>query len=262
MLCLWIGCCIIRRNNKLFFFSTNNSCFGGRQLRSKYTILWKAFTHPSKIVEIRCSNHFCGHRCIKASTKACRLFLQTFMKERVALRSSVNSSDTVIGYHLCNKSSHEISSLLNIPQSTVSGILTKWKRLGMTATQPWSGMPHKMTEQGQRMLRHIVRRGRQLSAESIATDLQTSCGLQISSRTVCRELHGMGFHGRAAASKPNINKCNAKRQIQWCKAHRYWTLECSLEWQIVVFHLEIWWKSLGLVVARSAALVWLTLCQV
>ncbi|CAI9616945.1 unnamed protein product [Staurois parvus] len=36
---------------------------------------------------------------------------------------------TVIGCHLCNKSICEISLPLNIPQSTVSGILTKWKQL-------------------------------------------------------------------------------------------------------------------------------------
>uniref|UniRef100_A0A3Q3JJG9 Uncharacterized protein n=1 Tax=Monopterus albus TaxID=43700 RepID=A0A3Q3JJG9_MONAL len=73
---------------------------------------------------------------------------------------------TVIGCHLCN-SSREISSLLNIPQSTVSGIITKWKRLGMIATQPRSGRPHKITERGQQMLRRIVHRGHQLSVESI-----------------------------------------------------------------------------------------------
>ncbi|CAI9614210.1 unnamed protein product, partial [Staurois parvus] len=100
---------------------------------------------------------------------------------------------TVIGCHLCNKS-NIISLLLNIPRSTVSGIITKWKQLGTTATQPQSGRPCKMTERGQRMLKRTVCRSRQLSAESIAKDLQTSCGLQIST-TVCRELHGMGFHG-------------------------------------------------------------------
>ncbi|CAI9592739.1 unnamed protein product, partial [Staurois parvus] len=41
---------------------------------------------------------------------------------------------TVIGCHLCNKSISEISLLLNILQSTVSGIITKWKKLGTTAT--------------------------------------------------------------------------------------------------------------------------------
>ncbi|CAI9590974.1 unnamed protein product [Staurois parvus] len=49
-----------------------------------------------------------------------------------------------------------------------------------------------MKEQGQR----TVCRSHQLSAESIAKDLQTSCGLQISTATVHRELHGMGFHSQ------------------------------------------------------------------
>ncbi|CAI9592066.1 unnamed protein product, partial [Staurois parvus] len=43
---------------------------------------------------------------------------------------------TVIGCHQCNKPIREISLLINIPQSTVSGIITKWKQLGTTATQP------------------------------------------------------------------------------------------------------------------------------
>ncbi|CAI9563067.1 unnamed protein product [Staurois parvus] len=49
----------------------------------------------------------------------------------------------VIGCHLCNKSIREISLLLNIPRSIVSGIITKWKQLGTTATQPQSewGLP-------------------------------------------------------------------------------------------------------------------------
>ncbi|CAI9535765.1 unnamed protein product, partial [Staurois parvus] len=94
---------------------------------------------------------------------------------------------TMIGCHLCNKSIHEISLLLNIPRSTVSGITTKWKQLGKTATQPPSGA-------GQPMLNHTVHRSHQLSAESLAEDLQTSFGLQIS-KTVRRDLHGKGFYG-------------------------------------------------------------------
>ncbi|CAI9542764.1 unnamed protein product [Staurois parvus] len=43
-----------------------------------------------------------------------------------------------------------------------------------------------MTEQGQRMLKRIVQTV-QLSAKSIAKDIQTSCGLQIST-TQCVEI--------------------------------------------------------------------------
>ncbi|CAI9541372.1 unnamed protein product [Staurois parvus] len=60
---------------------------------------------------------------------------------------------TVIGCHLCKKSIRDISLLLNIPRSTVSGIITKWKQLGTTATLPQSGRPRKMTERDQRMLK-------------------------------------------------------------------------------------------------------------
>ncbi|CAI9552822.1 unnamed protein product, partial [Staurois parvus] len=108
-----------------------------------------------------------------------------------------------------------------------------------------------MKERGQCMLKHTVRRSCQLSAESIAKDLQTSCGLQISTTTVHRELHGMGFHGRAAASKPYITKCNAKCHMHWCKVRRHWTLE---QWRRVLWsnkscfsvwqsngHVWVWW---------------------
>ncbi|CAI9536962.1 unnamed protein product, partial [Staurois parvus] len=67
------------------------------------------------------------------------------------------------------------------------------------------------------MLKSTLRRSSQLSAESIAKHIQTSCGLQISTTTVHREHHGMGFHGQAAASKPYISKCNAKLRMQWGK---------------------------------------------
>ncbi|CAI9620917.1 unnamed protein product, partial [Staurois parvus] len=70
---------------------------------------------------------------------------------------------TMIGCHLCNKSIHDIS-LLNIPRSTVSGIITKWKQLGTAATQPQSGRPCKMTERGQRMLKRTMCRSHQLFA--------------------------------------------------------------------------------------------------
>ncbi|CAI9586820.1 unnamed protein product, partial [Staurois parvus] len=135
----------------------------------------------------------------------------------------MQTASTNIGERLCNKSIRDISWLLNIPRSTVSGIITKWKQLGTIATQPPSGRPRHMTERGQRMLKHTVRRSHQLSAESIAKDIQTWCGLQIRTTTVRRELHGMGFHGRAAASKP---------RMPWCKARRHWTLE---QWRRVLW---------------------------
>ncbi|CAI9540392.1 unnamed protein product [Staurois parvus] len=60
----------------------------------------------------------------------------------------MQTASTNIGERLCNKSICDISWLLNIPQSTVSGIITKWKQLGTTASQPPSGRPRKNDRAG------------------------------------------------------------------------------------------------------------------
>ncbi|CAI9575411.1 unnamed protein product [Staurois parvus] len=61
----------------------------------------------------------------------------------------MQTASTNICERMYTKSIREISLLLNIPQSTVSGIITKWKQLGTIATQPQSGRPCKMAEPGQ-----------------------------------------------------------------------------------------------------------------
>ncbi|CAI9613126.1 unnamed protein product [Staurois parvus] len=57
----------------------------------------------------------------------------------------MQTASTNICERLCNKSIREMSLLLNIPLTTVSGFITKWKQLGTTATQPQSGRPREMT---------------------------------------------------------------------------------------------------------------------
>jgi hypothetical protein len=72
-------------------------------------------------------------------------------------------------------------------------------------------------------------------------EFQTASGSNISTRTVRRELHEMGFDCRAAAHKPKISVCTAKRQLEWCKAHRHQTLE---QWKRIFWseksHFTIW----------------------
>ncbi|CAI9576302.1 unnamed protein product [Staurois parvus] len=77
----------------------------------------------------------------------------------------MQTASTNICERLCNKSIRDISWLLNIPRSTVSGIITKWKQLGTTATQPPSGRPRHMTERGQHMVISAHCALQQLSAE-------------------------------------------------------------------------------------------------
>ena len=63
---------------------------------------------------------------------------------------------TVIGCQLSKKSVHKISAVLELPQSTVSAVVVKWKRLGATTAQPRSGRPHKLTERDRRVLKWVA----------------------------------------------------------------------------------------------------------
>ncbi|CAI9588749.1 unnamed protein product, partial [Staurois parvus] len=113
-----------------------------------YTILPKVLGHLSKSLDLGVPNqswpqvYKIKHLGMQtASTNIC---------ERMGHSPELSEFkySTVIVCHLCNKSIREISLLLNIPQSTVSSIITKCKQLRTTATQPRSGRSCKMTKQG------------------------------------------------------------------------------------------------------------------
>ncbi|CAI9622781.1 unnamed protein product, partial [Staurois parvus] len=85
---------------------------------------------PLQIIGLRCSNHLHGMQT--ASTN---------IYERMGGSQELSEfkRSTMMSCHLCNKPIREISLLLNIPQSTVSSIITMWRQLRTTATQPQSG---------------------------------------------------------------------------------------------------------------------------
>ena len=94
--------------------------------------------------------------------------------------------------------------------------------------------PHKLTERDRRVLKHVAHKNRVSTVTTLTTEFQTT-------RTGCRELHEMGFHGRAAMHQ--ITMLNAKRWLEWCKARRHWA-----QWKHILWSDESWftiWQSDG-----------------
>ncbi|KAM3623415.1 uncharacterized protein V6R79_010808 [Siganus canaliculatus] len=105
---------------------------------------------------------------------------------------------TVVGCFMCKKTVREISALLNLPRSTVSAVILKWKRGGITTTLPRSGRPHKLREEDRQLLEKVALENCLSTIKAITTQFQTASGANVSYRTVRRELHDMGFRGRAS----------------------------------------------------------------
>ena len=102
---------------------------------------------------------------------------------------------TVVGCHMCKKSVREISALLNLPRSTVSAVILKWKRGGITTALPRSGRPHRLKEEDRQLLEKVALEGCLTSIKAIAAEFQSASGSNVSFSTVRRELHEMGFRG-------------------------------------------------------------------
>ena len=117
-------------------------------------------------------------RCIQSSTQPCNLHRQTWQQNGHTEELSDLQRGTVIGRHLSNKSVHQISALLELPQSTVSAVIMKWKRLGsdvkLQATHAHrTGLPS--TE---------ARKNRLSSVATLTTEFQTSSGSNVNTITV------------------------------------------------------------------------------
>ena len=64
------------------------------------------------------------------------------------------------------------------------------------------------------MLKRVAWKNHLASVATLTTEFQTASGSNVGENTIRRELHGMGFHGRAAAHKPKITMHNAKRRLE------------------------------------------------
>lgn len=86
----------------------------------------------------------------------------------------------IVGCHMCNKSIREISTMLNLPRSTVISVLLRWKREGSTVALPRRGRPHKLAEEARQVLEGTAME----SGLALPAKFQTASGAKVSVRTV------------------------------------------------------------------------------
>ena len=95
----------------------------------------------------------------------------------------------------------------SLAKSTVPKVMTAFEKEGKTSSlQQKSGRKWKLSDRDRRTLTWIVRKDYKNTAPKITAELNGHLKNQVSSKTVRRELHKAGFHGRTAIRKPYQNK--------------------------------------------------------
>ena len=128
----------------------------------------------------------------------------------------------------------KIVEILDHPKSTVSAIIKKYREQGLTTTASRSGRPKSLTNRDNRHLVKVVKENRNKTLEEITENFNTVMNISVSSRTIQRTLHEMGYSGHAAKKKPFISEQNRKKRFGWCRMHKNWTTE----WKNIIWSDE------------------------
>ena len=135
-----------------------------------------------KLVDSAISATPFADRCIKSSTHKCNLHRQALAIEWPYWKAQWRSTWHLHGCHLSNKSVHQISALIEMPRSTVSAVIVKWKGLGATTAQQQSGRPHKLTERDRWVLKCAACKNCLSSVATLTTEFQTASGSKMSAK--------------------------------------------------------------------------------
>ena len=102
-------------------------------------------------------------------------------------------------------------------------------------TQPRSGRPKLLNCQHQKTLKKIVKTNNRQSAEQIKNKFQEKTELQVSTKTIRKNLHELNIFSRIPASKPLLNDGQRENRLNWCIERKDWSVR---KWKSVIWSDE------------------------
>lgn len=141
----------------------------------------------------------------------------------------------IIGMHQAEKTSKEIAETTKIGLRTVQRIIKNWKDSGdPSSSRKKCGRKKILNDRDRRSLKRVVRSNRRKTTVELRA-MFNSESKSISTRTMRRELKGLGLNSCVALRKPLISDSNQKKRLQFAREHKDWTLE---QWKKVMWSDE------------------------
>ena len=187
------------------------------------------FSHSVKVKSLRNGHIFFGfapENLFSAVTSRKGAELSTETKELI-----ITLSESV-------KNKSKLSRMLNIPRTTITSVLSKYRRTGTVDTLTRSGRKkelHKLNRD-RNALKRLVKSNRRLTVQDITAKLNECKTKTFSQKTVQRVLHSEGYKRRLAKKKMVVREANRKKRVKWCKERRGRTVENC--WEKVMFSDE------------------------
>ena len=148
----------------------------------------------------------------------------------------------------------ELSRPLNIPGTTITSVLSKYRRTGIVETLTRSRRKKSFRNRDRNALKLLVNSKRWLTLQNITAKLNECKTKTFSQKTVQRVLHSEGYKRRLAKKKMVVWEANRKKRVKWCKERRGWTADNY--WKKVIFQMKVGSCSVQVTVYTFSVWLW------
>ena len=149
---------------------------------------------------------------------------------------STETKELIITLSESMQNKAELSRIWNIPRTTITSVLSKYRRTGTVETLTRSGRKRIFTKRDRNALKRLVKSNRRLTLLDISSKLNECKTKTLSQKTVQREWHSEGYKRRLAKKKKVVREVNRKKRVKWCKQRRSRTVDNY--WKKVIFSDE------------------------
>ena len=125
--------------------------------------------------------------------------------------------------------SGQIAELLEMPRSTISTVLTKWKVFGCSTTGKPKPRSPKLYDRALRKLGRLINEDRRLNLATLAA------AFHVHRNTMRKYIHRLGFGNRIAPRKPYLSVTHRKKRLDFARKYSHWTTE---DWKNVIWRDE------------------------